>query len=99
MLASQDSSASMHDSLKLRTAECNLDSCILCRCRATIPDKDTLEQRLNEVMQTKFPDKHGVDIKTDATQEAHARAIKLVQEGRVSGNDLVCTEWHSMQLN
>ena len=60
----------------------------VCRCRAHIAGKEILEERLNEVMKTQFPDKYGVDIKTEATQEAHARAIKLVRAGSVSGEPL-----------
>ena len=60
----------------------------VCRCRAHIAGREILEERLNEVMQTQFPDKHGIDIKTGATQEAHALAIKLVRAGSVSGEPL-----------
>jgi hypothetical protein len=56
-----------------------------CRCRCVIPDKQKLEANLTNLMNTKFPDGAGTGIVTDATWEAHERALKIVREGRVSG--------------
>ena len=50
-----------------------------------MPDPDTLKANLSALMQRKFPDTAGNDIVTNATWEAHERALKIVREGRVSG--------------
>ena len=51
-----------------------------------IPGPEVLEERLNALMNTKFPSAAGVDIINNDTWEAHRRALKIIREGRVSGN-------------
>jgi len=63
----------------------HVTDCLVFRCRCVIPDKLELERGLTELMSQKFPDSKGLDIITQATWEAHERALKIVQEGRVSG--------------
>lgn len=64
---------------------------MVCRYRRIIPDKEALELRLNALMTKDWPDEHGVSLLTEATEQAHERALKIVREGRVSGELSPCS--------
>ena len=60
-----------------------------------MPDADTLEANLSNLMQRKFPDPAGNDIVTNATWESHERALKTgAGEGLRYKADLTYTTNH-----